>query len=86
MDSHYDTLGLAQSASFDEVKTGFTVAWGGAVDAFDVVPDLVCLAKALGGGLPCGAIGGTRRRSLLLGRRRLRQRRWFIDRHRPVNG
>jgi glutamate-1-semialdehyde 2,1-aminomutase len=45
--------------AFDEVKTGFTVAWGGAVDAFDVVPDLVCLAKALGGGLPCGAIGGT---------------------------
>src|SRR5439155_1838265 len=31
--------------AFDEVKTGFTVAWGGAVDAFDVVPDLVCLAK-----------------------------------------
>jgi glutamate-1-semialdehyde 2,1-aminomutase len=45
--------------AFDEVKTGFTVAWGGAVEAFDVVPDLVCLAKALGGGLPCGAIGGT---------------------------
>ena len=44
---------------FDEVKTGFTIAWGGAVEAFDVVPDLVCLAKALGGGLPCGAIGGT---------------------------
>jgi glutamate-1-semialdehyde 2,1-aminomutase len=45
--------------AFDEVKTGFTVAWGGAVDAFGVVPDLVCLAKALGAGLPCGAIGGT---------------------------
>jgi glutamate-1-semialdehyde 2,1-aminomutase len=45
--------------AFDEVKTGFTVSWGGAVGAFDVVPDLVCLAKALGGGLPCGAIGGT---------------------------
>jgi glutamate-1-semialdehyde 2,1-aminomutase len=45
--------------AFDEVKTGFTVARGGAVEAFDVVPDLVCLAKALGGGLPCGAIGGT---------------------------
>jgi glutamate-1-semialdehyde 2,1-aminomutase len=45
--------------AFDEVKTGFTVAWGGAVEAFGVVPDLVCLAKALGGGLPCGAIGGT---------------------------
>jgi glutamate-1-semialdehyde 2,1-aminomutase len=45
--------------AFDEVKTGFTVAWGGAVQAFDVVPDIVCLAKSLGGGLPCGAIGGT---------------------------
>jgi glutamate-1-semialdehyde 2,1-aminomutase len=45
--------------AFDEVKTGFTVAWGGAVEAFGVVPDLVCLAKALGAGLPCGAIGGT---------------------------
>ena len=45
--------------AFDEVKTGFTVAWGGAVQAFDVVPDLVCLAKSLGAGLPCGAIGGT---------------------------
>jgi glutamate-1-semialdehyde 2,1-aminomutase len=45
--------------AFDEVKTGFTVARGGAVEAFDVVPDLVCLAKALGAGLPCGAIGGT---------------------------
>jgi glutamate-1-semialdehyde 2,1-aminomutase len=45
--------------AFDEVKTGCTLAWGGAVEAFDVVPDLVCLAKAIGGGLPCGAIGGT---------------------------
>jgi len=45
--------------AFDEVKTGFTVAWGGAVEAFDVVPDLICLAKALAAGLPCGAIGGT---------------------------
>jgi glutamate-1-semialdehyde 2,1-aminomutase len=45
--------------AFDEVKTGFTVAWGGAVQAFDAVPDLVCLAKSLGAGLPCGAIGGT---------------------------
>jgi glutamate-1-semialdehyde 2,1-aminomutase len=45
--------------AFDEVKTGCTLSWGGAVEAFDVVPDLVCLAKAIGGGLPCGAIGGT---------------------------
>jgi glutamate-1-semialdehyde 2,1-aminomutase len=45
--------------AFDEVKTGFTVAWGGAVEAFGVVPDLIALAKSLGAGLPCGAIGGT---------------------------
>ena len=45
--------------AFDEVKTGFTLAAGGAVEAFGVVPDLVALAKALGAGLPCGAIGGT---------------------------
>jgi glutamate-1-semialdehyde 2,1-aminomutase len=45
--------------AFDEVKTGCTLAWGGAVEAFGVVPDVVCLAKAIGAGLPCGAIGGT---------------------------
>ncbi len=43
---------------FDEVKTGLTLAPGGATERFGVVPDIVCLAKALGGGLPCGAIGG----------------------------
>ncbi|HVF09077.1 MAG TPA: aminotransferase class III-fold pyridoxal phosphate-dependent enzyme, partial [Actinomycetota bacterium] len=45
--------------SYDEVKTGFTVARGGAIEAFGVAPDLVAFAKALGAGLPCGAIGGT---------------------------
>ena len=45
--------------AFDEVKTGATIAYGGAVEAFGVVPDVVCLAKAIGGGLPCGAIGAT---------------------------
>jgi len=45
--------------AFDEVKTGCTVAYGGAVEAFGVQPDVVCLAKAIGGGVPCGAIGGT---------------------------
>jgi glutamate-1-semialdehyde 2,1-aminomutase len=44
--------------AFDEVKTGATVAWGGAIEAFGVTPDLACFAKAVGGGLPCGAIGG----------------------------
>jgi glutamate-1-semialdehyde 2,1-aminomutase len=45
--------------AFDEVKTGATVAYGGATEAFDVTPDIVCLAKAIGGGVPCGAIGAT---------------------------
>jgi glutamate-1-semialdehyde 2,1-aminomutase len=44
---------------FDEVKTGLTIAPGGATERFGIVPDIVCLAKALGGGVPCGAIGGT---------------------------
>jgi glutamate-1-semialdehyde 2,1-aminomutase len=45
--------------AFDEVKTGFTAGPGGGTAVFGVTPDLVCLAKALGGGVPCGAIGGT---------------------------
>ena len=45
--------------AFDEVKTGAAIAYGGAVEAFGVTPDIVCLAKAIGGGLPCGAIGAT---------------------------
>jgi glutamate-1-semialdehyde 2,1-aminomutase len=44
---------------FDEVKTGLTIAAGGAVEHFGVVPDLVTLAKTLGAGLPSGAIGGS---------------------------
>jgi glutamate-1-semialdehyde 2,1-aminomutase len=43
---------------FDEVKTGCTLAEGGATERFGVVPDLVTLAKAIGGGVPCGAVGG----------------------------
>ncbi|HNV11648.1 MAG TPA: aspartate aminotransferase family protein [Propionibacteriaceae bacterium] len=44
---------------FDEVKTGLCIAPGGATERFGVVPDMVTLAKGLGGGLPSGAIGGT---------------------------
>jgi glutamate-1-semialdehyde 2,1-aminomutase len=44
---------------FDEVKTGLCIAPGGATERWGVVPDMVTLAKALGGGLPTGAIGGT---------------------------
>src|ERR671917_1254192 len=44
---------------FDEVKTGLTIAAGGATDRWGVKPDMVTLAKALGGGVPTGAIGGS---------------------------
>src|SRR5215211_3957646 len=43
---------------FDEVKTGLCIAPGGATERFGVMPDMVTLAKALGGGVPTGAIGG----------------------------
>ncbi len=45
---------------FDEVVTGFRVARGGAQQRYGVAPDLTCLGKVLGGGLPIGAYGGTR--------------------------
>ena len=44
---------------FDEVKTGLAIAAGGATERFGVTPDMVTLAKMLGGGLPAGAIGGS---------------------------
>jgi len=44
---------------FDEVKTGITAGWSGATGALGVQPDLVTLAKSIGGGLPIGAFGGT---------------------------
>jgi glutamate-1-semialdehyde 2,1-aminomutase len=44
---------------FDEVKTGITAGWSGATGALGVQPDLVSLAKSIGGGLPLGAFGGT---------------------------
>ena len=44
---------------FDEVKTGITAGWGGATGTLGITPDLVCLAKSIGGGLPIGAFGGT---------------------------
>jgi glutamate-1-semialdehyde 2,1-aminomutase len=43
---------------FDEVMTGFRVAYGGAQTRFGVVPDLTCLGKVIGGGLPVAAYGG----------------------------
>jgi glutamate-1-semialdehyde 2,1-aminomutase len=45
---------------FDEVKTGAKLAWGGAQEHFKMKADIVCLAKAVGGGLPLGAFGARR--------------------------
>jgi len=42
----------------DEVMTGFRVAHGGAQQLYGITPDLTCLGKIIGGGLPCGAFGG----------------------------
>jgi glutamate-1-semialdehyde 2,1-aminomutase len=46
---------------FDEVMTGFRVAWGGAQTLYRVQPDLTCLGKIIGGGLPVGAYGGRKK-------------------------
>ena len=43
---------------FDEVMTGFRVAYGGAQEVYGIRPDLTCLGKVIGGGLPVGAFGG----------------------------
>ncbi len=51
----YDSLLI-----FDEVITGFRLALGGAQERFGIVPDLTCLGKIIGGGLPVGAYGGRR--------------------------
>lgn len=45
---------------FDEVKTGFKLARGGACQYFKITPDIVCLAKSFGGGLPIAAFGARR--------------------------
>jgi glutamate-1-semialdehyde 2,1-aminomutase len=45
---------------FDEVMTGFRVAMGGAQAHYNIIPDLTCLGKIVGGGMPVGAFGGKR--------------------------
>jgi glutamate-1-semialdehyde 2,1-aminomutase len=45
---------------FDEVMTGFRVARGGAQELYSIAPDITCLGKIIGGGLPVGAYGGRR--------------------------
>jgi glutamate-1-semialdehyde 2,1-aminomutase len=51
---------------FDEVMTGFRLAFGGAQEVFGIEPDLTCLGKIIGGGLPCAAFGGKARMMDLL--------------------
>ena len=51
---------------FDEVMTGFRLALGGAQQVFGIDPDLTCLGKIIGGGLPCAAFGGKARMMDLL--------------------
>jgi glutamate-1-semialdehyde 2,1-aminomutase len=46
---------------FDEVMTGFRVAWGGAQTLYGIKPDLTCLGKVIGGGLPVGAYAGSKK-------------------------
>lgn len=43
---------------FDEVMSGFRVAYGGAQEVYRIIPDMTCLGKVIGGGLPVGAFGG----------------------------
>ncbi|SDE94978.1 glutamate-1-semialdehyde 2,1-aminomutase [Sporomusa acidovorans] len=50
---HYGALLI-----FDEVMSGFRVAFGGAQEVYNISPDLTCLGKVIGGGLPVGAYGG----------------------------
>lgn len=51
---------------FDEVMTGFRVSLGGAQQHFGITPDLTCLGKIIGGGMPVGAFGGKRELMQLL--------------------
>jgi glutamate-1-semialdehyde 2,1-aminomutase len=44
---------------FDEVKTGAKLGWGGASEYFNVKPDMICLAKSIGGGFPLAAFGAS---------------------------
>src|SRR5215216_1703106 len=62
---------------FDEVKTGAAVAAGGATELFGVTPDVVCLAKAICGGLPGGAVGMTAELGALVADGRVRQQGTF---------
>jgi len=55
-----ETARIGALLIFDEVMTGFRVAWGGAQARYRVTPDLSCLGKIVGGGMPLAAFGGRR--------------------------
>jgi glutamate-1-semialdehyde 2,1-aminomutase len=54
------TSGEGALLIFDEVITGFRLGWGGAQARYGIAPDLTCLGKIIGGGMPVGAYGGRR--------------------------
>jgi len=56
---------------FDEVKTGAKLCWGGASEHFGVAPDMICLAKSIGGGLPLSAFGASRSVMELISQRKV---------------
>jgi glutamate-1-semialdehyde 2,1-aminomutase len=55
-----ETARIGALLIFDEVITGFRIAWGGAQGRFGITPDLTCLGKIVGGGMPLAAYGGRR--------------------------
>src|SRR5205823_13647416 len=60
---------------FDEVITGFRVDYGGAQSRYGIVPDLTCLGKIIGGGLPVGVYGGLHKIMRLIAPERSEERR-----------
>jgi glutamate-1-semialdehyde 2,1-aminomutase len=56
---------------FDEIKTGGKLAWGGASEYFGVKPDMICLGKSIGGGLPIAAFGASREAMALIAQRKV---------------
>lgn len=55
-----ETLKHGSLLIFDEVMSGFRVAYGGAQERYGIMPDITCLGKVIGGGMPVGAYGGSR--------------------------
>ncbi len=56
---------------YDEIKTGAKLAWGGASEYFGVKPDMICIGKSIGGGLPLAAFGASRSAMDLIAQRKV---------------